>query len=67
MLSVRSDRPIQPAALAVIRAVDKVTQELGLTYFVAGAMARDILLTHVFDLTVHRATRDVDFAVAVKD
>ena len=67
MLSVRSDRPIQPAALAVIRAVDKVTKELGLTYFVAGAMARDILLTHVFDLTVHRATRDVDFAVAVKD
>ncbi len=67
MLSVRSERPIQPAALAVIRAVDKVTKELGLTYFVAGAMARDILLTHVFDLTVHRATRDVDFAVAVKD
>jgi len=25
------------------------------------------LLTHVFDLTVHRATRGVDFAVAVKD
>ncbi len=67
MLSVRSDRPIQPAALTVIRAVDKVTKELGLAYFVAGAMARDILLTHVFDLTVHRATRDVDFAVAVKD
>ena len=67
MLSVRSDRPIQPAALTVIRAVDQVMKQLGLTYFFAGAIARDILLTHVFDLTVHRATRDVDFAVAVKD
>ena len=55
MLSVRSDRPIQPAALTVIRAVDKVTKELGLTYFVAGAMARDILLTHVF--RSHRTPR----------
>ncbi len=34
MLSVHSDRPIQPAALTVIRAVDKVTKELGLAYFV---------------------------------
>ena len=32
-----------------------------------GATARDILLKHVFGLVPERATRDVDFAVAVRD
>ena len=32
-----------------------------------GATARDVLLTHVFGLRITRATRDIDFAVAVKD
>ena len=36
-------------------------------YFLAGAMARDVLLTHVYGLPVYRATADVDLAVAVKD
>ncbi len=67
MRSVRTDRPIENATLALLREVDGVMSALGLPYFVAGAMARDILLTHIFDLGVHRATADVDFAVAVKD
>ena len=32
-----------------------------------GATARDILLTHVFDLPVQRATMDIDFAIALED
>ncbi len=40
---------------------------LELPYFVVGAMARDILLTHVFGLATRRATRDLDIGVAVKD
>ena len=45
--------------------IERVTQELRLDYFVTGAMARDVLLYHVFGLETGRATLDVDLAVAV--
>lgn len=67
MLSVRPDRPIAPQTLAVLRDIDRLALELDLPYFVAGAMAREILLTHVFGLDTRIATLDVDFAVAVAD
>lgn len=66
-LSVRSDRPVDNLTVAVLRDVDRVALELSLPYFVAGAMARDILLTHVSGLDIRRATLDVDFAVAVEN
>lgn len=66
MLSVRPDRPVDPITVAVLRAVDRVANELDLPYFVAGAVARDIVIAHVFGLDTGRATRDVDFAVAVE-
>ncbi len=67
MLCVKPDRPVDPVILAILREVDLLTGELALPYFVAGATARDILLTHVYGLTTGRATRDVDFAVAVEN
>lgn len=36
-------------------------------YVLAGAMAREILLKHVFGLAPGRRTLDVDFGVAVQD
>jgi predicted nucleotidyltransferase len=67
MLSVKPDRPVDPLTLAVLRAIAGITRELGLPYFVAGAMARDIVLTNVFGIDTGRATRDVDFAVALEN
>lgn len=67
MVSVRSDRPVDAITVAVSREIAKVAQELKLPYFLVGAMARDIILTHVFGLDTGLATRDVDFGVAVKD
>lgn len=67
MLSVKSDRPVDPLTLAVLRAIAGITRELGLPYFVAGAMARDIVLTNVFGIDTGRATQDVDLAVAVEN
>lgn len=67
MLSVKLDRPVDPLTLAVLRALAGITHELGLPYFVAGAMARDIVLTNVFGIDTGRATHDVDFAVAVEN
>lgn len=64
---VSSERPIEPLTLAVLREVDGLAGELGFSYFVAGATARDILLTGVFGIETGRATLDVDFAVAVRD
>lgn len=67
MLSVRPDRQIDPLTLAIMREVHTVVEELGLTYFICGAMARDILLLHVHGLNTGIATVDVDFAVSVED
>ncbi len=65
MLSVGSDRPVDPLTVAASRAIDEAARALNLPYFMAGAMARDILLTHVHGITTGLATVDVDFAVAV--
>ncbi|GGY26252.1 nucleotidyl transferase AbiEii/AbiGii toxin family protein [Pseudoduganella albidiflava] len=51
----------------ILRAVAEEAQADNIDYMLVGATARDILLTHVLGLAPTRATRDVDFAVAVKD
>lgn len=65
MLSVKSDRPVDPLTIAASRAIDRAARELDLPYFLAGAMARDIVLTHVHGIETGLATVDVDFGVAV--
>mgnify|MGYP001579383480 CR=1 FL=1 len=64
-LSVKPDRPVDALTVAVSREIDSLARELKLPYFLAGAMARDIVLTNVYGIDIGRATRDVDFAVAV--
>src|SRR4051794_38895528 len=66
MVSVNPDRPVDQLTVAVIREVDKLVRELGLNYFLCGAMARDILLQHVYGIETGIATVDVDFGVAVQ-
>jgi predicted nucleotidyltransferase len=51
--------------LALMRTFNGVATQLGIPYFVIGATARDILLEHVYGIASTRATRDIDFAVAV--
>ena len=67
MFCVKLDRPVDPVAVSVMREVDTVAREMHLPYFLVGAMARDVLLGHVFGLNTGRATRDVDFAFALAD
>lgn len=66
MLYVNPDRPFDPLTVAVIREVVTACRSLALDYVLAGATARDILLSHVFGIETNLATRDVDFAVAVQ-
>jgi len=63
--SIRPERPLDPTLLQVLRAVAEEVEGASIDYMLVGATARDILLTHVFDLPAGRATYDVDFAVAV--
>lgn len=65
-LFLRPDRAIDPLMLEVARHVAAVAETMGLPYFIAGATARDLLLTGVFGVATGRATRDVDFAIAVE-
>jgi predicted nucleotidyltransferase len=65
MLTVKPDKPLSPNLLMLVRALDQVTKQLQIPYFVIGATARDILIEHVHGLETTRATRDIDFAVAV--
>lgn len=65
MLQVKPDTPLPEPLLTLIRALDQVAKQLEIRYFVIGATARDILMEHVYGVETTRATRDVDFAVAV--
>lgn len=67
MLYVLPDRPVDPLAVSVMRAIDAVAKELHLPYFLVGAMARDVLLGHVLGPNPGRATRDLDVAFALED
>lgn len=65
MYSIRSDRPLDAITGNILHQFDAACHALNVDYVLIGATARDILLTHVFGVAVYRATRDVDFAVAV--
>jgi len=66
MLSLPPERRLDLGMVEILRHVDRAAQALALDGFVMGATARDILLAGVFGLSADRATRDVDFAVAVE-
>lgn len=65
VLKVRADRPIEPGLHAILAHAKAATQALGIGVFVGGAMARDIMLTHVYGQAVRRATRDVDIGLYI--
>ena len=57
--------PLEPGVLRVIAAVQAGAQSQGVEPLLVGAAARDLLLVHVYGQRVRRATKDVDFAVAL--
>lgn len=65
VLRVRADRPIDRGLHAILVHAKAATQALGIDVFVGGAMARDIMLTHVYGQAVLRATRDVDIGLYI--
>ena len=66
-LTPKPDRPIDPLTLMVISEIQQAATKLGTPVFVVGAVARIILLEHIYGLSAGRATTDVDFAFALND
>ena len=58
--------PIDPLIVRVLRRVDRLAQNAGIPYFIAGATGRDLILVNVYGMWAGRATRDIDFGVAVE-
>jgi predicted nucleotidyltransferase len=65
--TIPPERPVDPLTVEVLRTVIGCADRLGIPIFVAGAMARDIVLYHVHGFDRERATSDLDFAVMVSD
>lgn len=59
--------PLDPLTIRLLHRIDRLAREADCSYFVAGATARDLVLVHVHGLRPGRATRDVDFGVAVQN
>ncbi len=67
MYTVQKARPLNPTTLTILHTLHDIARTHRASYFVIGATARDILMTHVFGIDAGRATRDVDFAIALED
>lgn len=64
--SIRPSSPVDPAVVRVLRSLDPIARAADCAYFVAGATARDLILVNVHGLRPGRATRDIDFGIAVE-
>jgi predicted nucleotidyltransferase len=64
--SIPLNSPVDPTVVRVLRALDPIARALDCEYFVAGATARDLILVNVHGLRPGRATRDIDFGIAVR-
>src|SRR5581483_4116541 len=65
--SVLPNNPVDPSIVRVLRSLDPIAREAHCVYFVAGATARDLILVNVHGLRPGRATRDIDFGIAVEN
>jgi predicted nucleotidyltransferase len=64
--SVPLNSPIDPSVVRVLRVLDPIARSSKCEYFLAGATARDLILVNVHGLRPGRATRDIDFGIAVE-
>ncbi|MDE3164849.1 MAG: nucleotidyl transferase AbiEii/AbiGii toxin family protein [Acidobacteriota bacterium] len=65
--SIPPNNPVDPSIVRVLRTLDPVAREADCAYFVAGATARDLILVNIHGLRPGRATRDIDFGIAVEN
>jgi predicted nucleotidyltransferase len=66
-LSVPPERPVDPALLGALRLIDAGMRALTRSYFVGGAMARDLILWPAHGIRTGRLTRDIDLGVMIEE
>lgn len=49
----------------ILTVVTNIADEMKIPSFIVGATARDIILEYVYQAGIRRATKDIDFGVAV--
>lgn len=64
---IQPAKPGDPFTCRVLRLIDHAAVAFGSRYFVAGAAARDLMLANAFGLRPGRATRDIDFGIALEN
>jgi len=64
--SVLPNGAVDPSIVRVLRTLDPIAREADCACFVAGA-ARDLILVNIHGLRPGRATRDIDFGIAVEN
>ena len=65
-LELLPHRPLVASTAAMLREVVAASAVTNIAWFVGGASARDILLTHVHDIQAIRATADVDIGISIQ-
>ncbi|WGS48117.1 nucleotidyl transferase AbiEii/AbiGii toxin family protein [Paraburkholderia sp. D15] len=66
IIDLRADRPLPEIVIEMLLHVAATADASRLEWFVGGASARDIVLTHVHGIETTRATADVDIGVSVE-
>ncbi|WP_321795569.1 nucleotidyl transferase AbiEii/AbiGii toxin family protein [Caballeronia sp. J97] len=65
-LELLPHRPLAGVVSTMLREVVAASHATDIAWFVGGASARDILLTHVHDIEAPRATADVDIGISIQ-
>jgi predicted nucleotidyltransferase len=60
-------RPIDAESKALLSDLDAVARQLGISYFVGGATARQVILENVFGNRPARRTYDIDIGICIAD
>lgn len=65
--SISLNSTVDLSLVRVLRVLDPLARLCACEYFLAGATARDLILVNVHGLPPGRATRDIDFGIAVEN
>lgn len=65
--SLDVSRKLDQISIDLLLAVDSTAAALGITYFIIGAFARDVILGLCFGIDTGEATRDIDFGLMMDD
>jgi predicted nucleotidyltransferase len=57
----------EKSILKILEALERGFVKFGIDYYLVGAVAREVWMRGVKDITPRRATSDIDFGILIKD